>query len=82
MRSFRVVLVSILCAVVFGSSAVRDLEAAAERPAANTVCPVMQGTRVNKKFYVDYEGQRILLCCRACVKAFKKNPKKYLNRLQ
>ena len=43
-------------------------------------CPVMPGSRINPKFYVDYRGERIYLCCKACVKAFKKHPEKYLGR--
>ena len=47
----------------------------------NVTCPVMPGTAVKDKFYVDYQGQRIYLCCRACVKAFKKHPGKFLKNL-
>ena len=47
----------------------------------NAICPVMPGTAVKDKFFVDYQGKRVYLCCRACVKAFKKNPKKYIKRL-
>ncbi len=47
----------------------------------NTVCPVMPGERVKQKFYVDYQGERIYLCCRNCVIAFKKNPEKFMKRL-
>lgn len=42
-------------------------------------CPVMKNRRAKKKFYVDYEGQRIYLCCRNCVNSFKKHPERYLN---
>ena len=48
----------------------------------NTTCPVMPGERVKEKFYADQEGERIYFCCRPCVKAFKKNPAKYLKNLQ
>ena len=41
-------------------------------------CPVMPGQKVRSKFYVDYKGQRIYLCCRSCEKAFKRNPANYL----
>ena len=44
----------------------------------DTFCPVMPDTPAKEKFYVDYHGRRIYLCCRACVKAFKKHPEKYL----
>lgn len=44
-------------------------------------CPVMPGRLVKEKFFVDYNGKRIYLCCAPCVKAFKKHPKKYLKNL-
>lgn len=47
----------------------------------NAFCPVMVGERVKDKFYVDYEGRRIYLCCKGCKKAFKKRPEKYLKNL-
>lgn len=51
--------------------------AAASRP--ESMCPVMPGHKIKHKFFVDYKGERIYLCCRSCVKAFKKNPERYLN---
>ena len=48
----------------------------------NATCPVMSGERIKEKFYVDYQGERIYLCCRNCVKAFKRHPEKYLVRLK
>lgn len=47
----------------------------------NAICPVMPGERVKEKFFVDYNGQRIYLCCRNCVIAFRKKPEKYMKRL-
>ncbi|MBI2437524.1 MAG: hypothetical protein HYV36_01750 [Lentisphaerae bacterium] len=55
--------------------------AAADRK-PQTTCPVMEGKRIEKIFYVDYEGYRIYLCCKPCVKAARKNPEKYLKILQ
>lgn len=49
--------------------------------AKNTMCPVMPGDRVKEKFFVDYQGERIYLCCRNCVKAFKRHPERYLKNL-
>ncbi len=48
----------------------------------NTVCPVMPGHTVRQKLYVDYQGQRIYLCCGSCVRAFKKHPERYLRNLE
>jgi YHS domain-containing protein len=45
-------------------------------------CPVMPGRPVKEKFFVDYNGKRIYLCCAPCVKAFKKHPEKYLKNLK
>lgn len=58
------------------------LNSALAQRVPNTTCPVMPGERVKEKFYVDYEGERIYFCCRPCVKAFKKNPAKYLKNLK
>lgn len=48
---------------------------------AEPTCPVMPGERVSKKYYADYQGRRIYLCCRPCVKKFKRQPERYLARL-
>jgi YHS domain-containing protein len=46
-----------------------------------TLCPVMGG-EVNKKLFVDYEGKRIYVCCRDCLKAVKLDPAKYVKQLE
>ncbi len=56
------------------------LTAAALAP-HNLFCPVMPGHKVKEKFFADYQGRRIYLCCRSCVKAFKKDPARYLQNL-
>ncbi|MDX9702682.1 MAG: hypothetical protein RBU23_06530 [Candidatus Auribacterota bacterium] len=48
---------------------------------AQTVCPVM-GSTVNKSLYVDHGGNRIYVCCGACVSAVKSNPEKYIEQLE
>ena len=50
----------------------------AAQPVMNPYCPVMPGERTKEKFYVDHQGKRVYLCCRSCVKAFKKHPERYL----
>ncbi|MBZ4660417.1 MAG: hypothetical protein JG766_2340 [Desulfacinum sp.] len=44
-------------------------------------CPVMGGA-INKDIYVDYQGKRIYFCCPACPEEFKKNPDKYMKKLE
>jgi YHS domain-containing protein len=45
-----------------------------------TVCPVMGG-KINKSLYVDYQGQRIYMCCKGCTAALKKDPAKYIKKI-
>ena len=48
---------------------------------AQTTCPVMGGP-VDKKIFVDAEGKRIYLCCKGCIDPVKKDPKKYIAKLE
>jgi YHS domain-containing protein len=43
-------------------------------------CPV-QGGKINKDLYVDYQGQRVYFCCPACIDIFKKDPEKFLRKM-
>ncbi len=54
---------------------------AADQPKPQTACPVLGGN-VNKQVYVDYQGKRIYFCCPGCDAAFKKDPEKYMKKLQ
>jgi YHS domain-containing protein len=47
----------------------------------NTKCPVT-GEDIDPKMTVVYEGKTIAFCCDDCVKAFKKNPDKYLENVK
>ena len=46
-----------------------------------TICPVM-GNKINKKLYVDYNGKRLYVCCRGCIRAVKKNPEKWFKKAE
>ena len=46
-----------------------------------TTCPVMGG-KINKDIYADHEGKRVYFCCDACVSPFKKDPAKYISKLE
>ncbi len=48
---------------------------------AQTTCPVMGG-KIDKKISADYQGKRIYLCCAKCVDTFKKDPDKYIKKLE
>lgn len=46
-----------------------------------TKCPVMGGA-INKDAYVDHGGYRVYFCCPGCDRAFKKDPDKYIRKMQ
>jgi YHS domain-containing protein len=46
-----------------------------------TTCPV-SGDPIDKKLYVDYKGKRIYVCCSSCIAPLKKNPEKYIKKLE
>ncbi len=51
---------------------------AADKP--QTLCPI-SGEKVDKKTFVDYQGQRVYFCCNNCVGKFKKDPEKTFAKL-
>lgn len=66
-------------AMLLGSGVAGAGEAQAVKK--QTTCPVMGGT-VNPKLYVDYEGKRIYVCCKGCLPEVKKDPAKYIAKLE
>ena len=46
-----------------------------------TTCPVMGG-KINKEVFSDYQGKRVYFCCPACIGEFKKDPAKYIKKLE
>jgi len=46
-----------------------------------TTCPV-QGDAIDKSLFVDYQGKRIYVCCSGCIDAVKKDPEKYIKKLE
>jgi YHS domain-containing protein len=44
-------------------------------------CPVMGGA-VNTNLFLDYEGKRIYVCCKGCLPDVKKDPAKYIAKLE
>ena len=57
------------------------VEETAKDVKVQTTCPVMGG-KINKDLYVDAEGKRIYVCCKGCIGAVKKNPEKYIEKLE
>jgi YHS domain-containing protein len=48
---------------------------------AQTTCPVMGG-KISKKYFSDYDGKRVYFCCDDCPGEFKKDPAKYVKKLE
>lgn len=49
----------------------------------NKICPV-SGEEIKKEeaFKYEYEGKIYNLCCKMCLKDFKKDPEKYIEKLE
>lgn len=47
---------------------------------AQKLCPVT-GDPIDPKIYIDYQGRRVYFCCEMCPATFKKDPEKYLKKL-
>ena len=49
----------------------------------NKICPV-SGQEIKKEevYQVEYEGKIYNLCCKMCLKDFKKDPQKYIEKLE
>ncbi|MDD4869055.1 MAG: YHS domain-containing protein [Kiritimatiellae bacterium] len=52
------------------------------QPGVQTTCPVMDGNSIDKKYFADYDGKRIYFCCGSCPAVFKKDPAKYVKKLE
>ena len=44
-------------------------------------CPVMGG-KISKEVFVDHSGKRVYFCCNGCPETFKKDPDKYIKKLE
>jgi YHS domain-containing protein len=75
-------LIIAIALAAFAAGGVWAAEAkAAAQGKAQTQCPVLGGA-INKQVYADYKGKRIYFCCKGCDAEFKKDPEKYMKKLQ
>ncbi len=63
-----------LCSQAFGDST-------SASTLTNSMCPVMTDEVVDPDISVDYQGQKVYLCCKKCKKKFLANPTAYLVNL-
>lgn len=75
-------LLTALAVAALTISAVNAEEKKTEKKAE--VCPV-SGEKLGemgKPYVFTYEGKEVKLCCKSCLKDFKKDPDKYLKKAQ
>ncbi|MCP4630425.1 MAG: YHS domain-containing protein [bacterium] len=70
-------IIAIIAAVV----ACAFLFAAPVYAASQETCPVMGG-KIDKKIYADHDGKRVYFCCAQCNGEFKKDPAKFVKKLE
>jgi YHS domain-containing protein len=54
-------------------------EAAAQ--VEQTMCPVMDGMKINPNVFVEYKGKKVYFCCNDCKGKFEADPEKYTANL-
>ena len=62
------------------NSSVQPAEQPGEEEITQTVCPVMSN-KINKDIWVEHNGNKIYFCCAGCPEEFKKDPEKYMKKL-
>ena len=68
--------VTLLCLVCFGLLTQGTVIAKEQ-----ATCPLMGG-KINKDIYADHAGKRVYFCCAGCIAPFKKDPEKYIKKLE
>jgi YHS domain-containing protein len=63
------------------SSAKPEIAKTVKQMKTQTTCPVT-GEPINKSLFVDYNGKRIYVCCADCIDKVKKDPEKYIKKLE
>jgi YHS domain-containing protein len=83
-------MIALLCAILLGlgiettlraadpASATPSTQPAADAKPVNTKC-LVTGDDIDPNITVVYDGVTYGFCCKDCVKAFNKNPEKYIS---
>lgn len=74
----RIVFLLVAVAYLIGCTAFA-VEAGPSGPTQKN-CPVM-GYPINTQYHVEHQGKQVYFCCSACPDEFKKDPAKYLKKL-
>jgi YHS domain-containing protein len=63
------------------SPAEPNATASAVTEVEQTMCPVMDGMKINPNVFVEYKGKKVYFCCNDCKGKFEANPEKYVANL-
>ena len=82
----KVLLTVIICAaasamLVLNGCGKKDESQSQAQAGPQITCPVMEGGKIDKGIYEDYEGKRVYFCCSSCKAAFKADPEKYMKKM-
>ncbi len=84
-KSFLISLVfSVSTFLIFGvyqNNAYAQNESAKAVNAGNKICPVT-GEKIDGKTTYEYQGKIYNFCCPACIDEFKKDPDKYIKKVE
>jgi hypothetical protein len=93
-KAIAVKVAAISCAVFLATAGMASAQSASQgtpkvpkAPGAQTItnpqttCPIV-GFSIDKKYYVDYKGKRIYVCCKECLGQVKKDPEAALRKLR
>jgi YHS domain-containing protein len=74
-------IVALLAVPVWAGEGAKAEKEEEKAKVAQTACPVMGG-KINRDVYTDHDGKRVYFCCKGCVATFKKDPAKYVKKLE
>jgi len=46
-----------------------------------TMCPIMDGNKIDKDVFIEYKGKKVYFCCADCKAKFEADPEKYVANL-
>lgn len=59
----------------------KTVTTAAAASVEQTMCPVMDGNKIDKNVFVEYKGKKVYFCCADCKAKFIAEPEKYAAKL-
>ena len=78
MKKTTLIMMSVVVAMFFFFGLMSSGVAVAKQ---QVTCPVMGGS-IDKSVHADYKGKRVYFCCSGCIDTFKKDPEKYIKKME